>query len=107
MRDRLGRLLEETATGRREGTHVVVVGAGATGVEMAGTLAELRRRTLPLTFPEIRPDQTSVTLVERFDYVLSPYKPRLRSAAARALSKRGVRLRLGRRWRRWSRTRWC
>ncbi|MEV4100675.1 NAD(P)/FAD-dependent oxidoreductase [Nonomuraea sp. NPDC049649] len=95
MRDRLGRLLEETATGRREGTHVVVVGAGATGVEMAGTLAELRRRTLPLTFPEIRPDQTSVTLVERFDYVLSPYKPRLRSAAARALSKRGVRLRLG------------
>ncbi|MFI6742943.1 NAD(P)/FAD-dependent oxidoreductase [Nonomuraea sp. NPDC050451] len=62
---------------------------------MAGTLAELRRRTLPLTHPEIRPDQTSVTLVERFDFVLAPYKPRLRNAAAAALRKRRVRLRLG------------
>ncbi|MEU8401115.1 NAD(P)/FAD-dependent oxidoreductase [Nonomuraea sp. NPDC048892] len=87
--------LEDTAAGRREGTHVVVVGAGATGVEMAGTLAELRRRTIPLTHPEVRPDQTSVTLVERFDYVLAPYKPRLRDSAAKALRKRGVRLRLG------------
>ncbi|MEO3873905.1 NAD(P)/FAD-dependent oxidoreductase [Nonomuraea sp. B12E4] len=95
MRDRLGQRLEDTALGRRESTHVVVVGAGATGVEMAGTLAELRRRTLPLTHPEIKPGQTSVTLVERFDYVLAPYKPRLRDAAAAALRKRGVKLRLG------------
>ncbi|MFI7455559.1 NAD(P)/FAD-dependent oxidoreductase [Nonomuraea sp. NPDC049714] len=95
LRNRLGQLLEETALGRRESTHVVVVGAGATGVEMAGTLAELRRRTLPLTHPEIKPGQTSVTLVERFDYVLSPYKERLRNAAAAALGRRGVRLRLG------------
>jgi NADH dehydrogenase len=95
LRNRLGQLLEDTALGRRESTHVVVVGAGATGVEMAGTLAELRRRTLPLTHPEIKPGQTSVTLVERFDYVLSPYKKRLRDAAAAALGRRGVRLRLG------------
>ncbi|MFI9552880.1 NAD(P)/FAD-dependent oxidoreductase [Nonomuraea endophytica] len=95
LRDRLGHLLEDTALGRRKSTHVVVVGAGATGVEMAGTLAELRRRTLPLTHPEIKPGQTSVTLVERFDHVLSPYKARLRNAAAAALRKRGVKLRLG------------
>ncbi|MBF8190657.1 NAD(P)/FAD-dependent oxidoreductase [Nonomuraea sp. K274] len=95
LRRRLQHLLEDTAAGRRESTHVVVVGAGATGVEMAGTLAELRRRTLPLTHPEIGPDQTSVTLVERFDFVLAPYKPRLRDAAAEALRKRGVKLRLG------------
>jgi NADH dehydrogenase len=62
---------------------------------MAGTLAELRRTTIPLTHPELRDDQTSVTLVERFDYVLAPYKPRLRDAAAEALRRRGVRLRLG------------
>ncbi|UBU11716.1 NAD(P)/FAD-dependent oxidoreductase [Nonomuraea gerenzanensis] len=95
LRRRLQHYLEDTATGRRESTHVVVVGAGATGVEMAGTLAELRRNTLPLTHPEVRPDQTSVTLVERFDYVLAPYKPKLRDSAAQALRKRGVRLRLG------------
>ncbi|WP_063780828.1 NAD(P)/FAD-dependent oxidoreductase [Nonomuraea sp. SBT364] len=95
LRDRLGQHLEDTALGRRESTHVVVVGAGATGVEMAGTLAELRRRTLPLTHPEIGPERTSVTLVERFDYVLAPYKPRLRDATAAALRRRGVKLRLG------------
>ncbi|MEV0232561.1 NAD(P)/FAD-dependent oxidoreductase [Nonomuraea sp. NPDC050786] len=95
LRRRFQHYLEDTAAGRRESVHVVVVGAGATGVEMAGTLAELRRRTLPLTHPEIKPDQSSVTLVERFDYVLAPYKARLRDAAARALRRRGVRMRLG------------
>ncbi|MGP3911029.1 NAD(P)/FAD-dependent oxidoreductase [Nonomuraea sp. 10N515B] len=95
LRRRLQQCLEDTATGRRESTHVVVVGAGATGVEVAGTLAELRWRTLPLTHPEIKPSQTSVSLVERFDYVLAPYKPRLRDAAAAALRKRGTRLHLG------------
>jgi NADH:quinone reductase (non-electrogenic) len=95
LRKRLQHCLEEAATGERESAHVVVVGGGATGVEMAGTLAELRRRTIPLTHPELTPKQTSVTLVERFDHVLAPYKPRLRDAAARALRKRGVRMRLG------------
>ncbi|MDX3108565.1 NAD(P)/FAD-dependent oxidoreductase [Nonomuraea angiospora] len=95
LRRRFQHYLEDTAAGRRESVHVVVVGAGATGVEMAGTLAELRRRTLPLTHPEIKPQQTSVTLVERFDYVLAPYKPRLRDRAAAALRRRGVNLRLG------------
>ncbi|MFG3436528.1 NAD(P)/FAD-dependent oxidoreductase [Nonomuraea sp. NPDC047897] len=95
LRRRLQTSLEEIAEGKRPTGHVVVVGGGATGVEIAGVMAELRRRTLPLTHPEIKPDQTSVTLVERFDYVLAPYKPRLRDAAADALRKRGVRLMLG------------
>lgn len=95
LRERMQRRLEETAEGKRPSTHVVIVGGGATGVEMAGVMAELRRRTIPLTHPEIRPEQTSITLVERFDYVLAPYKPRLRAAAADALRKRGVNLRLG------------
>lgn len=95
LRRRLQRCLEETAEGKRAGTHVVIVGGGATGVEIAGTLAELRRRTIPLTHPEIERSQTSVTLVERLDFVLAPYKPGLRDTAAAALRRRGVRLRLG------------
>ncbi|MGI5290061.1 NAD(P)/FAD-dependent oxidoreductase [Nonomuraea polychroma] len=55
VRDRLGQQLEDIALGRRQSTHVVVVGGGATGVEMAGTLAELRRRTLPLTIRRSHP----------------------------------------------------
>ncbi len=95
LRGRMQRCLEETAEGKRPSTHVVIVGGGPTGVETAGVLAELCRRTIPLTHPEIKPEQTSITLVERFDYVLAPYKPRLRDAAADALRKRGVDLRLG------------
>ncbi|MCP2350166.1 NADH dehydrogenase [Nonomuraea roseoviolacea subsp. carminata] len=95
LRSRLQTCLEETALGKRPTTHVVVVGGGATGVEIAGSMAELRMRTIPLTYPEIKPEQTSITLVERFDYVLAPYKPHLRDAAARDLREREVRLRLG------------
>ncbi|MEV0592420.1 NAD(P)/FAD-dependent oxidoreductase [Nonomuraea cavernae] len=95
MREELLRCLEDTAAGRRRASHVVVIGGGATGVEMAGTMAELRRRWIPLTYPELAPKQTSVTLVERFDHVLSPYRPRLRAKAARALRRRGVRMLLG------------
>ncbi|MEU8246119.1 NAD(P)/FAD-dependent oxidoreductase [Nonomuraea sp. NPDC048916] len=95
MRGELQRRLEEAAEGRRPTSHVVVIGGGATGVEMAGAMAELRRRSIPLTYPEIGPDQSSVTLVERFDHVLSPYRPRLRAKAARALRRRGVRMMLG------------
>lgn len=95
LRERMQRSLGETAEGKRPSTHVVIVGGGPTGIETAGVLAELCRRTIPLTHPEIKPEQTSITLVERLDHVLAPYKPRLRDAAADALRKRGVNLRLG------------
>ena len=95
VRDRMLSLLEATAAGHRQSCHMVVVGGGATGVETAGTLAELRRRALPLTFPEIGEAASSVSLVERLDHVLAPYIPSMRAAAAFALGRRGVRLRLG------------
>jgi NADH dehydrogenase len=73
----------------------VIVGGGATGVEMAGMLAELRNSTLPKTHPDIDIDRVRVILVEMTDHVLGPFAPDVREYAARELRKRGVELRLG------------
>ncbi len=73
----------------------VVVGGGATGVEMAGALAELRNEAVPVAYPEIDVDDVRIVLVEMSDAVLGPFHPKLRDYAAKALRKRGVDLRLG------------
>ena len=46
---------------------IVVVGGGATGVEMAGQLAELKTEALPSTYPELNPARVHVVLVEMGD----------------------------------------
>jgi NADH dehydrogenase len=73
----------------------VIVGAGPTGVEMAGTLAELRNTALPVTYPELDLGHVRVVLVEMTDKVLGLFAPRLRRYTAKALRERGVELRLG------------
>jgi NADH dehydrogenase len=73
----------------------VVVGGGATGVEMAGMLAEMRNTTLPKTYPEIDVERVRVILVEMTDDVLGPFAPDMRRYAAKELRERGVELRLG------------
>jgi NADH dehydrogenase len=73
----------------------VVVGGGATGVEMAGMLAELRNATLPKNYPEIDVERVRVILVEMTDDVLGPFAPDMRRYAAKELRERGVELRLG------------
>jgi NADH:ubiquinone reductase (H+-translocating) len=73
---------------------VVVVGGGATGVEMAGMLAEMRTSTLPKTYPEIDLDRVRVVLVEMTNDVLGPFAPDMREYTARELRERGVDLRL-------------
>jgi len=71
-----------------------VVGAGPTGVEMAGALAELRNDAMAAIYPELDPRRTHIVLVEMADKVLAPFAPSLREFAARALRERGVELRL-------------
>jgi NADH:ubiquinone reductase (H+-translocating) len=95
VRDRMTGYLDHiAATGESRGASVVVVGGGATGVEMAGTLAELRNEVLPARYPELDPTEVNVVLVEMTDKVLPPFAPRLREYAARQLRERGVELRL-------------
>ena len=68
----------------------VVVGAGATGVELAGTLAEIARHTLRGEFRRFDPHKARVVLVEAGDRVLPPYPPDLSEKALVQLERLGV-----------------
>ena len=74
---------------------VVVVGAGPTGVELAGTIAELAHKTLARDFRKIDPRSTRIVLVEAGDRVLSAMPPDLSEKALKSLNKLGVEVRLG------------
>ena len=75
----------------------VVIGAGATGVELAGTLAEIARHTLAGEFRRFDPRLARVVLVEGTDRVLPPYPPDLSQKARLQLERLGVTVWLGRR----------
>jgi NADH:ubiquinone reductase (H+-translocating) len=68
----------------------VVIGAGATGVELAGTLAEIARHTLRGEFRRFDPRTARVILVEGADRVLPPYSPDLSEKARLQLERLGV-----------------
>src|SRR5215471_8116635 len=73
----------------------VVVGGGATGVEMAGAIAELAKRALAADFRAIDPRSARVILVEAAPRLLTPFDPPLSEAAKRSLEQLGVEVRLG------------
>jgi NADH dehydrogenase len=68
----------------------VVVGAGPTGVELAGQIAEIARDTLRRDFRTIDTRAARILLVEMADRVLTSFPPRLSQRAARALENLGV-----------------
>jgi NADH dehydrogenase len=68
----------------------VVVGAGPTGVEIAGQIGELARDTLRADFRRIDPRAARVLLLEAGDRVLQAFPPRLSAKAARSLERIGV-----------------
>jgi NADH:ubiquinone reductase (H+-translocating) len=73
----------------------VVIGAGPTGVEMAGTMAEIARHTLPGEFRRINPASARVLLVEGGPRVLQAMPPDLSEKALKQLTKLGVQVMLG------------
>jgi NADH dehydrogenase len=75
----------------------VVIGGGATGVELAGTLAEIARHTLKGEFRRFDPRNSSIVLVEAGDRVLPPYTPDLSEKARLQLERLGVTVWVGRR----------
>ena len=73
----------------------VVVGAGPTGVEMAGQIAELSRRTLRRDFRHIQTHAARVILVDAAPQVLPPFGAKLGAATQKELEKLGVEVILG------------
>ena len=72
---------------RKQALTFVVVGAGPTGVEMAGAISELARFTLRRDFRNIDPTSSRVILVEAAPRVLPPFEPELSESALRQLQQ--------------------
>lgn len=80
---------------RREWLTFVVVGAGPTGVELAGALGEIANDTLRNDFRSIRPEQARILLLDGSSRVLPPFAPELSAKAEQQLIRIGVRPRVG------------
>ena len=80
---------------RRAFLTFVVVGGGPTGVELAGTVAELARHTLRREFRRIDPGTAQVVLLEAAPRVLPPYAADLSAKAQGQLERLGVEVRIG------------
>ncbi len=72
----------------------VIIGAGPTGVELAGTIAELARDTLRGDFRHIDTSQARVVLIEAGERVLAGFVPELSDYARNALERLGVEVEL-------------
>jgi NADH dehydrogenase len=87
--------LEPDDAAREPWLTFAIVGAGPTGVELAGQIAELSRRALRGNFHRFDPKTARIVLIDAADTVLPPYPERLRRRATRDLQRLGVELRLG------------
>ena len=83
------------AASRAPWLNFVVIGGGPTGVEMAGTLAEIARHTLRDEFRRIDPSRAQVLLVEGSDRILAAFKPAQSAQAQAQLERIGVTVRTG------------
>ena len=71
----------------------VIVGAGPTGVELAGALAEIARQALRQDFRSIRPESARILLLEGGPTILSTFPEKLRRKARESLERLGIEVR--------------
>ena len=84
--------IEDDADRKRRLLTFVVVGAGPTGVEMAGAIAELARHTLLHDFRNIKPEDSRVIIVDGGKRVLSGFTEKLSAKAKKSLAKLKIEL---------------
>jgi len=80
---------------RRAWLTFVIVGAGPTGVELSGAIAEIARQTLKKDFRSIHPDEAKIILLDGAPRVLMPFAEDLSDKASRSLAKLGVQVNCG------------
>ena len=80
---------------KRELLTFVIVGAGPTGVEIAGAIAELAHTTLADDFRTIDPTRSEIIMVEAGERILATFPPGLSIKAQKSLSRLGVRVMTG------------
>ena len=80
---------------RRAWLTFVIVGAGPTGVELSGAIAEIARQTLKNDFRSIHPEEAQIILLDGAPRVLMPFPEGLAGKASRSLAKLGVEVRCG------------
>lgn len=76
---------------RQKLLNVVIVGGGATGVEIAGAISEMKRYIIPNDYPDLKGvDEINIYLIERSDRILSAFSKESSDHALRFLKKMGV-----------------
>lgn len=80
---------------RREWLTFIVVGAGPTGVELAGAIGEIARQTMKNDFRSINPDEAQIILLDGAPRVLMSFARDLSEKASRSLAELGVRVKCG------------
>ncbi|NOW95684.1 NAD(P)/FAD-dependent oxidoreductase [Mucilaginibacter sp. SG564] len=88
-------LLKPTKEERDPYLTFVLVGAGPTGVELSGALAELRNHILAKDYPELKKEDMKVYLVDFLPKVLGPFSEEASAATKEFLTKMGVEVLLG------------
>ena len=99
IRNKILSAFERAETGEDPGRHpelltFVLVGAGPSGVEMAGAIAVLLRKTLKSEFRRVNPDRARIVLVDMAPRVLGSFSEKLSVAAKKRLESLGVEVRL-------------
>jgi len=95
MRNELLKTLEKAAVEqnpkkRKELLTIVIVGGGATGVEVAGVLAEMKKYILAKDYPELKNSEGAIYIVDGQDELLAPMSEKSHKAAYDVLTKLGV-----------------
>lgn len=83
-------VVEESEAVRQELLNIVIVGGGATGVELAGVISEMKRDVLPRDYPDLDSSLVSIYLIQGAGRLLPAMAPESSAAAERYLREMGV-----------------
>ena len=87
-------LLEDDPERKQALLNIVVVGGGPTGVEISGSLAEMRNKVLPRDYPELNFQQMQIFIVEATGALLGPMSKESQADAKHYLEELGVQIKL-------------